>query len=195
MASIFRVKAEWTGFAGAPGISVFHFSTFEGNFGPGAQGAINALVNLFDGINSLIPDNITIRVSDEVEVIEDSTGELIDYVPGLTTAPSQGANTATYAGPSGAVINWSTSTVRNGRRMRGRTFLVPLSIGAYDQDGTLTSGAVTTLQTEVDLLLAAPDVELLVYGRPTAAGTDGVSAPVISGRVPDLVAVLRSRRD
>lgn len=194
MASIARIKANWTGFPGAPGVSVFHFSTFEGNFGPGVQGAAGAVATFFSSIANFLPASVRIDIDPEAEILEDSTGELIDTSPidGIGQIP--GVSTQAYSGPTGAVVNWRTGSIRNGRRMRGRTFIVPLSGDSFQNDGTINPTVLNALNSSVDTFLGTADVALQVYGRPTILGTDGVSADVTSGTVPDLAAVLRSRR-
>jgi hypothetical protein len=94
------------------------------------------------------------------------------------------------------VISWSTAGVRNGRRIRGRNFIVPLSNEAWDIDGKIKQVAYGSLQTAADALITGSDVtRLQVWARPTAPGaTDGETAVVTSYRIPDMSAILRSRR-
>jgi len=100
-----------------------------------------------------------------------------------------------FSSATGACINWNTPEVRNGRRVRGRSFIVPLASSQYDVDGTLTAGALTGLQTRADTLVGG-GWDLQVYKRPTIKGaTDGDSATVTSARIADKTAILRSRRD
>lgn len=204
MTTLLRVKSRWTGFSGAPGYTVMHFRDFDGAGGPGgdpdntqASAAIDRVRAFFASIAGLYPSAVVVTVEPEVDVIEHTTGQLVNSLPGKQTAPVPGTTAANFSAPVGAVINWGTGTIRNGRRLRGRTFLVPLSNTAFDTTGTLSDAARSTLSTSAAALAAntgTPD--LFVYGRPTAKGaSDGVLGVVTSSSVPDMGAVLRSRRD
>lgn len=204
MAPIFRVKLNWSGFPGAPGLSVFHFRDFDTEPGAGiseagAQAAVDRIDSFITAIRTYIPQGVMLRTEAEVEVIEETDGKLQDMFTTVPAAAQAGAmSTASgFSAPSGAVINWRTSGVRNGRRIRGRTFLVPLGAGSYQSDGTLASAAQTGLAAAAQALIdtsGSPD--LGVYARPSAPGaTDGNWVVATSSNVPDLAAVLRSRRD
>jgi hypothetical protein len=106
------------------------------------------------------------------------------------------------------VINWKTAGVRAGRRVRGRSFLVPLLSQTFDVNGTATSAALTTVNGAAGPLYAGTegDIRLGVWARPTAIkdvngnptgeyNEDGVWHPATAHSVPDMAAVLRSRRD
>jgi hypothetical protein len=100
-----------------------------------------------------------------------------------------------YAAPAGLVIEWRTATIRNGRRVLGKTFWVPLTIGAYDSNGNLTGTLAANATSAVNAFLGSTGgAALRVWARPKT-GVLGLAAPVISGFVPDFTAVLRSRRD
>lgn len=203
MTAMLRVKMRWSGFQGAPGYSIFHFRDFGGtgewNPGPTEAAAAVARIDTFaQGILGVLPAGLTLQVQGDVEEIEDTNGSLTDIhavtAPAART-PSHAAGP--YSGPTGAVINWRTSTVRNGRRIRGRTFLVPLIGAAFENNGTLTTTAIGTITTAANALISqtgSPD--LGVYARPSAPGVaDGQWAPAAAATIPDMAAVMRSRRD
>lgn len=195
MATLFRAKVNWTGFVGAPGYSVFHARTFDSNFSGGAVALVTALNGFINGIRDNLPPVVSLRIDPEVEIIEDTTGELVDVSSQVTPASVPGTGLAGYTGPTGAVINWRTGTIRNGRRMRGRTFIVPVSSSKFESDGTLSVAARDDFQLAADALIAAEGVTIVTYGRPTELGNDGIAGDVVSASVPDMAAVLRSRRD
>ena len=192
---LLRVKANWTGFSGAPGLSVMHFNAFSDSDVAEATDAAESMQGFFNGCGIWLPTGCKVQVDSGVEVIDEATGQLQSII----TVPSQsaitGSGTGSYAAPVGAVVNWHTADVRNGRRVRGRTFLVPLSSQAMDVDGTLKSSAHTTFTTlGSDIIARSPSLQ--VYSRPTAPGAaDGLASLVTSSRVPDKAAVLRARRD
>lgn len=201
MVAILRGKVNWSGFPGAPGYTVFHASTFQVEFSDGATALRNAMNNFMVAISNNLPNNVMVTPEAEVEMIEDTTGELLNSFTTAPIAGTQGTGGLAYSGPTGAVVNWRTSTIRRGRRMRGRTFLVPLANASYENDGSLTAAARADIQAAADTFIADVGTELLVYGRPTPSTTanpgphaDGTTGVVTSAQVPDLAAVLRSRR-
>lgn len=197
---IYKVTAAWTGFNGAPGYSNFYWgdpSEFEGNVPISASDAANEISFFLEGIKSLLPNNVRVTIQSDVPVLEPETGKLQMATTGGNFGPTIGTGGAgAYAAPVGAVVNYRTNGVRNGRRVRGRTFLVPLANTANEADGTLSSAALSTLQTASNnLLTPATARQLVVFARPTTkGGTDGNWFPVQSARISDRVAVLRSRR-
>lgn len=199
MADLARVTILWTGFIGAPGFTNLYFR----NATPGIidQAVVdNAVAKVDSFIGSLInrlPPSVTVATDATVEVIDDTNGELQSFMQATVLAPRNGSGTGNYSAAAGAVMNWYTSTVRNGRRIRGRSFMVPLAGSALASDGTLDSTQLTGLRAMADGLRAASGASrLVVWGRPTSPGaTDGVSAEVTSSTVPDKTAVLTSRRD
>lgn len=191
---ISRVTAQWSGFPGAPGYSNFHFQASTGT--PDSQADVDLVREFFDELRGLLPVGVNVLVQPTVEILDDATGALVDYetvaTPPLVVA---GASSGTYSSPSGAVINWLTSSVVGGRRLRGRTFIVPLGSAAYQNDGTLSSSALTTLNAAAAILSAAGfSSGFGILSRPVGGGA--ISFGEVTGhRVPDLAAVLRSRRD
>lgn len=193
--TILRVKAEWTGFPGAPGFNVFHFQKPEGIEGTHAQEAADAVAAFYGGMTQILAGAPSIRVQSGVERIDELTGRIENIDTITPPAAVKGSSAGGYSGVSGAVVHWLTDGVKNGRRVRGRTFLVPLTGTMYDPDGTLTNVAVTSASTAATTLLGKP-LDFVVWSRPSGPGaSDGSIHPIVAARVPDKAAVLRSRRD
>lgn len=190
----------WNGFQGAPGYSNFFYGgVFNGT--PTQTDAENAAQNVFSlggYVRSFLPAEVSLQVQTDVEVVDEATGELqtVHNVAPRATLPGEAAS-APYSAASGAVITWRTGGVRNGRRVRGRTFLVPLATAAYQSDGTLAASTITALTTNLNTFLNPPDaIEMGIYARPSVKGaSDGAWFAATGFSVPDKVAVLRSRRD
>lgn len=200
MAPLLKVSVQWTGFFGAPGYSNFFWHEVDpaGSFDGGAFAAADKVNAFFTSIKAFFPPSVRWKVQSDVPIIEETTGEMIDIANAgaRTEIVSTGIN-AGYSAASGAVITWRTSGVRNGRRVRGRTFLVPGNAAMMGTDGTLDVGAVSTFQTAANALIA-PDANrsLMIWARPTAPGaTDGIAHTVLSASIPDKAAILKSRRD
>ena len=204
MVNILRVRSDWTGFVGAPGYTVMHFRDFNTGTGGGTDGdAAQALAaatrvrTFFDAVKAFLPTSVRVSVSPEVDLLEDTTGELVNSFTIASPTAVQGTGTGGYAGPQGAVINWRTAGIRNGRRIRGRTFLVPCVSSIFGVDGQIVAGSRATLVTAAAALADnAGTPDLGVYARPSGPGaTDGKWSVVTASTVPSLAAVLRSRRD
>lgn len=212
MVNMLRAKIRWSGFNGAPGYSIFHFRDFAaggGEWAPSAadaQGAVDKLYAFAGAIVNLLPNGTILQVEGATEVINDSDNRLVDVVTVPNPLPrTSAAASASYSAASGAVINWRTSTIRRRRRVIGRTFLVPLNSAAYENNGTLSASTITTLSNAASALRDQAGVpDLGVYARPTrtknpdgsvTTTNDGLWAACQSFNVPDMAAVMRSRRD
>ena len=192
MSEIMKLTAKWEGFAGAPGYTNFYFlKTAMTN----VQLAANGVHDFFDDIKTYIPGSVTIQVQPEVTTYVAETGTLVslDSV-GTIPDPVSGSGSGAYSAVSGAVINWLTTQSMGTRLLRGRTFIVPMNQSAYENDGTLSNGALTALTNAANDLRVQIGAELCVWHRPQN-GTDGLAVKVTSVRVPDKAAILRSRRD
>jgi hypothetical protein len=202
MAGILRITAKWTGAAGLPGYSVFHFRDYSTSGEPDqamADGAATKVRAFFSSIAQYIPAVVSVAVQTDAVVVEDTTNTMTGVFSVNPGAAVQGsaAGSEVFAAPVGAVVTWRTGTVKNGRIIRGRTFLVPLVRGIFDVDGTLNSVATGTLNTAATALRAGEGVgDLGVYARPSSpTASDGQWAAVTGHSIPDMGAVLRSRRD
>lgn len=194
MTSLHRVVLDWAGpsIVGRS-VSVLHYTASEGGSPP-----VAAIQAAFQARSSLFPAGTTITVPASGDTINDTTGALVGgwSVASTNTATMDGA--AAAAAGVGACITWTTGGIVSGkkgpRRLRGRTFLVPLSTTTYEANGTLTSGALSGLQALAAALMASGP--LGIWHRPTSIGAaDGNSYGVQSSRVRDKVAFLSSRRD
>lgn len=204
MTAIQRQRIVWTGFSGAPGVTTLYFTN--------AAEAQAALHTWTVGLRSYLPPNVHVVIEPGGDVIEDTTGALVGVWAGAVTGDVQGAAASVdYSAPSGALVRWETLTIRSGSRLRGRSYLVPISAVAYANDGTLTVLAQADIASLSSGLVGAVTPNMLVWQRPrtaTAAYTDGrgiphkalsgrpgSSAVVVTSSVPDRAVVLRSRRD
>jgi hypothetical protein len=168
-------------------VTVLHFA---GDAGAVPVAAVKTAV---DKLIPALPTTVTVTTPATGETIEDTTGTLTGVWSGSGGGNTVGAGGTNAAAGVGACIGWSTGGIVNGRRLRGRTFVVPLHVGCYDTDGTLVPGTLINLNDFASGLIAAGP--LAVWHRPTTkGGSDGNSYGVTSARVRDKVAVLRSRR-
>lgn len=189
-----KVTAQWSGFTGAPGYSTFYFAGGGGLISD-AQQVADRVRGAFDTVKGIFPGSVKVAISPEVSVVDAATGvasAIRTITPGAVVA---GSGTGNYSAASGAVVTWRTSDLRFGRRILGRTFLVPLAQGAYDADGTLSAPGMVNLNNFATALRGVDfDSEFGIWSRPRN-GSGGVFASVDGHTVRDKVAVLRSRRD
>lgn len=194
MADLKRVSVAWQGWPGAPGVTQFYLDN------TGGQAQIDAIRAFFNSFQALLPTGLTIQVPNSGDTLDESTGVLTGtWSTATQPLPTTGNAVAAYAGNAGAVVHWLTQSVTRNRRIRGRTFMVPL-VGAFDTAGSLAPAANSTLSTAAATLVTASAGLIHVWVRPVRQkGTGvlvrgGMSAPITSSRVPDLAVSLRSRR-
>lgn len=191
MPEVGQVRTITTGYAGAPGYTNMYF--FGDPYSTStAQDNVEDVAAFWDSMAVQFPSSWRFAVQPDVSVLDEVSGALLRIES--TTPPAQGVfgDAAAYAGGVGAVASWNTAAVHLTKRLRGRTFLVPLNSTKYDTDGTITAGALTALRGAVTTLAAVANFG--VWGRPVA-GSGGEWAGATGGTVRDHVAWLSSRRD
>jgi hypothetical protein len=192
--SVAVVTAQWQGITGAPGYSNFTFG--DGSPDPtAAADMVDAVYDFFDEVCNILGATTSIQVDPNVSWHNAATGVLED-ITGVSPSPATltGRFGTQGPGPTGGVVGWRTTGINRGRVVRGRTFIVPLASGCYEANGTLTSGTVTQLGEAATALVDHAPSTLGVWSRPRS-GSGGAWFPVVTWRVPDMAAVLRSRRD
>lgn len=181
-----------------PGYSNFYYGVGGGTITEGVDLAVAAVRTAFNAIAGYLPTSVLINVDPEVAMFSDVSGELEDvYTSTTVPAVVTGQGGGPYSAASGASITWLTTAIRDGRRLRGRTYLVPLSTLAYDAAGTLVPNALTALAA-FGTALRTPGGSagpFRVFGRPSPEHPVGMSAPVTQAIVRDRVSILTSRRD
>jgi hypothetical protein len=198
--ALYRGKIRWTIPGAGTALSVLHFSGAETQLdGQLEADDVSTRIHSFlTPIINVLPNVVKVQALSEVEEINPSTGDLIGFwnTPAKAERAGTAAATAGWAAAAGAVISWSTAGVRNGRRVRGRTFVVPLSNECWDVDGTIKSVPLGSLTTGAQALTTGTDVTRFnIWSRPSAPGaSDGAAFPVSGFRIPDMSAILRSRR-
>lgn len=198
MVAIERVRVSLTGFKGGPGVSTF--------YAVNAGALVPALHAMYDALRTKMPLPVTINVENSGDILEATTGELQGSWSVAPVTQLLGVSAAAYSAPSGACLTWLTTTVANGKRVKGRTFLVPMQGDAYDTDGSLAATVVPYLNAVANDFVVAGAANFCVWHRPFLGSPATATKParpafagsrvlVTGSRVLDKVAVLRSRRD
>ena len=187
MATLHRLRVPWTGSAVVgPGLSTFYFSGTM-------TGKPAAVVAFFTAVAGAIAPGVTWTIPSSGDDLDDSTGQLLGAwsASGGGTVVSSG--TGVFAAGVGARVVWETGNVHLGRRVKGSTFLVPLSAAQYQADGTIVNATSANLQAAGAALVTATTPDFRIWSRPNALGQFAVSS-VTAATSPDQVSTLRSRR-
>lgn len=187
MANIAKVQVEWAGIAGMPGFTTFYCDA-------GDTIPRDELEDFFFAFRGAVPTGLSWTIPSSGDIFADNSGTLVgSWSQGSPVVVSSNAVDVEWAGGTGAVINWATGGIAAGRRVRGRTFMVPINTANYD-NGHLTSSFRSGAVTAAAALVSAAGDRLRVWHRPVG-GSGGSSHAITAASVPDLAAVLRSRRD
>lgn len=190
-----RLRVSWQNWPGAPGLSTFYFLQAP------TQAEVDAVRTFFNALAALIPSGLTITVPNSGDIFTGDNGGLTD-VWSVPTAPAvvTGTGAGVYAGNAGAVVHWLTTGVVNGRRVRGRTFLVPLIGSAYSTSGAILASALTTITGAATAYATSGDANRVVWSRPYVdpkgikPSRPGSISSITGTRVPNLAVSMRSRR-
>lgn len=190
MTTLHRLIVNWSGpqVVGLA-VNVLHFSGSDNAAPP-----VAAVRAAYAGVASGLPSGVQITFPTSGDSINDTNGQLVGTWTAPAAAAVNGSGAATAAAGVGVCVGWQTGGIVNGRRLRGRTFLVPVTTPVWGIDGTITDASLASFQAFAAALQASGP--LAIWHRPTSKGaTDGNSYGVVSNKVRDKVAVLRSRRD
>lgn len=185
MGDISRVRSTWTGFLGAPGVTTMYFVD--------TSTAVESVHAFWASMSGDIPGDVDIQVESAGDTIESTTGALTGAWVSDPVAVVHCGGSGVYAAPVGACVDWLTGTIAHGRRLRGRSFIVPITASSFQSDGTLLDAFKDNLTTYATTLITEQSASFCIWHRGT--GSDGSTGIVTSAHVPDMAAVLRSRRD
>lgn len=190
MTTLSRIKVRLSNFLGAPGVCTFHCldpATWRPD-----------LLDFWTAVGPLMPTGVVATIEAQGDLVDDATGDITGSWTEGSEVTKTGATGTGYSGASGACVTWNTTAVVNSRRLRGRTFLVPLGGGQYDSLGSLADSFLTTARPAATALCTTSAGQMLVWARPfppaTGATRAGSSSAVVSATIRDQAAILRSRR-
>ena len=164
--SVFEYTVQWTG--GRIGLGFTNWHIHES--GADNLAAISTAIRTwYDAVNNTIPNSITNTFPAEVKVLDESTGTLENAVPVTPLSPLTGGGSGTYSANTGRLVRWNTGEVAGGRRITGRTFLVPNIGTAFDSSGSVAASTLSTDNTAHAALLAATQAgdfpQLVVWSK------------------------------
>lgn len=196
--TIAKIVSTWTGIVGQPGYTVMYVRSTAANPSP--------IFTFFDSIKAYLPVSANVNVP--------NTGPLLDELTGKETGVwSQGlqqnvigTGTSAYAPSQGAQVKWTTADWVNGRRVVGRTFLVPLMTGVYGTGGVIATATANAINAAATALISGFSGNFVVWARPLyKAGANPGDPPVLerqgslhtitTATTPTKPCTLNSRRD
>lgn len=184
------VEITWTQASGSPGANIWHVRT-TGSVGDSgeAQGLSDIVRDFYTAIQGFFPSPVNISFNGEFQGVGDDTGSSAITTPwGI-----DGTADPEFLPPANCLLAaWGTSG--GGRSGRGRTFIGPLGTGNAEDNGTPVEAARSELLAAMEDLIESSDSfangAVGIYSR-----TQDVFRDVVSAKVPNYFAVLRSRRD
>lgn len=192
--SINRVRSVWFGATGLPGISTFYLTSAP------SSADLTHMVAFWTAIGAFLPDAVDIQVDQQGDVIDEATGGLTGaWTVATTPAVAHGTGLGAYAANAGVCLNWITGAVVHGRRLKGRTFIVPASPACFTSAGTPAT-VTNQIATAAAQLITDLGGSMVVWSRPQAAGAAGgarlgSTAAATGAQMSSKTAQLKSRRD
>lgn len=145
-----EIVTAWNLPSGANHVTVMYFDTTA--FISAQRTALNTF---WTSVKALQTNNCSYTIETSGRVIDDATGGLVGSWSDATARTGTGANGPPQVDDQAqGLVQWRTSTILNGRFLRGRTF-VPCIAASQLSNGNLAAGSVTALQTAGNALVAA----------------------------------------
>lgn len=202
--TVYRFKANLTGFIGAPGVNTWHMCQIGEVGGAGVadlEDMATDIAAVYTALKANFVNTLRINIDPVVEGFDIATGNL-ESVHGITP-PSEVAGTATVGTLSRDTqicVRLQTDAIRGNRQVQGRHFLGPIGGAAFGSDGQISSSVRTLCSTAYGGVLdVVGDARLVVWAQrndelereDARAGRIGYVQAVIANATPG---TLRSRK-
>jgi hypothetical protein len=192
-----RVRFLLSAIEGLPGVHTTYWTGASST--PVAADALDVSARVRAFWNSLatsLAAGLVVTTSTSVDVIDSASGTLLSTLPPGSPANVTGTGSGSLPSATMGLLKLATSVVLNGRFLKGRSFIGPLST-TVNSLGNPTPAFNTALLTAAGFYgTGATASTLQVWHRPTALlPVSGIVAPVTSFGTSTEFSVLRSRRD
>ena len=168
--------------------------------------AVASLHTFWSAVSGYLPGDVSVMVEAEGDEINDVDGVITGAWSADPVAIIPGGGSGGYAAPVGALFTWSTATILDGHRLKGRTYMVPISDAVMSDRGALQEAPRALLAGAALNFTVEQDASFVVWhrpfagkpavgGRPARPAHDGGHGLVTGSSVQAKMAVLRSRRD
>lgn len=196
MADLVVCPVELGGWFGAPGYNVLHAAApAHGSWSTELLAAfLQDVYDSYNGCMGFMASGVTVDVPDVVNIINSTTGTLIDVMDSGETYPvltASGSGAESRA--SQANLRLNTSDIRDGRIVRGRIFLGPLASTVIGTNGLLTTSAQEDIDDAWSGTTDPLGGRLVVWSRPSSGASDGAISDVNNIRTQQRPATLRNR--
>jgi hypothetical protein len=181
-----RMRLQWSG----PGVVGAGVSTLFFNDSMADPAEVRTWL---ESIKGFIPDDVQITVPNGGDVMNPVSGAITGTWSGLGGGITNGTSSSSFLIGTGVRIVWDTAGIRNGRHVRGATYLVPVGANVFDTTGRIVSATQQNLKTAAENLMIALAGGLVVWSRPKGFPNGQVSA-VTGVTVTENPTTLRSRR-
>lgn len=193
MTQLVRFVNVLSGFAGAPGVNVLHFSPgiSAGDPDSVAQWAYEEQWAMYDALSSYLAPEVTVSVDLTPSVIDSETGELTGVASIVDPNEDIGSTGTSNVAPRGvaALVRFQSDIFRNGRRLQGRMFFGPYSDDGLDSIGGVPTVAQNTIVDAFTAMSSGTGPRLAVYSRPKPIKVGGVTTGYTVGYYGDVVTV------
>jgi len=195
--SIMRVRFTITGLTGLPGLHTTYWTGASST--PVAADALDVVARVrafWNTIKNNMAAGTTIAINQNVDVLDQVTGTLTGQLAPGTVTSVVGSGTSSLPSATMMLLKYQTSTIVNGRRLQGRSFIGPLSTLCNTAGDVTPANNALLLTGSNDLTTGPTASSLVVWHRPTdLLPAGGSTAPVVSFATNTEFSVLRSRRD
>lgn len=192
---VHETKIRTAGFPGAPGWTTFYF---DGDDPTQLANQFRWTRDYAVAVAGLFPTEWSATVQTEGRLLVTASGVLQQ----TTVIPDDGTGSTVLgtqvgvgfgAGPAGVCISMTSAGVNRGRKVRGRTYLVPCAPNVYQSDGTIAEQVLNGFRPGIQAIFT-DGRKLGVWSRPRL-GAGGAFFLVATTSIRDKAAVLTSRRD
>jgi hypothetical protein len=185
MATVDKLQIKLQTGPGGDGVATLYFED--------AGAAQPDVVTWATSVFGTLPAGCSWEVQNSGESLDVDTGIVVgNWFGGATTGDTSGVSGSWLAGV-GCSVRWMTDEFVVGRRISGRTFIVPMRAEFFDTNGTLKDTILSGIGASCDDLIAAQAANFVVYRRKLGARNGSVHF-VTSVLIPDQAAWLTSRR-
>lgn len=199
--TVLRVPVELQGFAGGPGVNIWHVTSTGGIPGYDADSITTAFSQFYDDASNRLQSDVTAVIPNTFLIYDVASGQPLEPLTG-TIGPQQesGSGGNAFSHFTSYKVQARTLQYEDGRELRGGVFLGPAE-GTIDADGSWAAAGLAQLDqalTDLATALTTAGQPLVVYRQPRPAGSlparEGSVALVQQISAWNLPAVQRSRR-
>jgi hypothetical protein len=186
MAVMYRIRTVINGGPGSPWLSTMYFLESGGT----ALQAATAVSNFWGQVDSVLKNNVSWAVENDVTHIESTTGAPVG-LSSVTVPGGAGAAVGDQMPPvTQGLIRWRTGVFAGTREIRGRTFVPGLTEQDSSVNGNLSSVAQVAFESAGATLIDDINSTFVIWSRAKLQ-----AAPAVTATAWLSFAVLRSRRD